>query len=193
LVVFAGIPLLLWVQTDLPVRSLFKESLSVLTILAFCQMLGMFFWSGINPYAVKEMKLIQVIKFHKIIGYTSVVILLLHPVFLVLPRFFESGVSPVDAFVTIITTFNQGIILGIVAWCLILIIGITCLIRKILPIRYTIWRKLHGILANVEEPSPGHFYWPDLDVDLGIESIEHPERFPLVSKGNAISSNLETA
>ena len=25
-------------------------------------------------------------------------------------------------------------------------------------------------------------YWPDLDVDLAVESIEHPERFPLVSK-----------
>lgn len=39
-----------------------------------------------------------------------------------------------------------------------------------------------GKIINVEEPSPGHFYWPELDVDLGIESIEHPERFPLKSK-----------
>ena len=37
------------------------------------------------------------------------------------------------------------------------------------------------ILA-VEEPTPGHFYWPELDVDLGIKSIEHPERFPLKSR-----------
>ena len=39
-----------------------------------------------------------------------------------------------------------------------------------------------GKILNVEEPTPGHFYWPELDVDLGIESIEHPERFPLESK-----------
>ena len=39
-----------------------------------------------------------------------------------------------------------------------------------------------GKILNVEEPTPGHFYWPDLDVDLGIESIEHPERFPLKAK-----------
>ena len=32
---------------------------------------------------------------------------------------------------------------------------------------------------NVHEMSPGHFYWPDLDVDLSLESIIHPERFPL--------------
>ena len=37
-------------------------------------------------------------------------------------------------------------------------------------------------LLNVEELTPGHFYWPDLDIDLGIDSIEHPERFPLKAK-----------
>ncbi len=36
-----------------------------------------------------------------------------------------------------------------------------------------------GKIINIEEPSQGHFYWPDLDIDLGIECIEHPERFPL--------------
>ncbi len=39
-----------------------------------------------------------------------------------------------------------------------------------------------GKILNVEEPTTGHFYWPELDVDLGIESIEHPERFPLKAK-----------
>jgi len=39
-----------------------------------------------------------------------------------------------------------------------------------------------GKILNVEEPTPGHFYWPELDVDLGVESIEHPERFPLKAK-----------
>jgi len=38
-----------------------------------------------------------------------------------------------------------------------------------------------GKIFNVEQPAPGHFHWPELDVDLGIESIEHPERFPLKS------------
>lgn len=37
-------------------------------------------------------------------------------------------------------------------------------------------------ILNVEWPQPHHLYWPDLDVDLAIESIRHPERFPLVSK-----------
>jgi hypothetical protein len=37
-------------------------------------------------------------------------------------------------------------------------------------------------IANVQLPSPHHLYWPDLDIDLAVESIEHPERFPLVSQ-----------
>ena len=41
-----------------------------------------------------------------------------------------------------------------------------------------------GVL-NVERPSPGHFHWPDLDVDLSIEAMEHPERFPLRAKVGA--------
>lgn len=40
-------------------------------------------------------------------------------------------------------------------------------------------------LVNVELPSPHHLYWPDLDVDLAVESIDHPERFPLVSRARS--------
>ncbi|MFN2207900.1 MAG: DUF2442 domain-containing protein, partial [Candidatus Promineifilaceae bacterium] len=39
-----------------------------------------------------------------------------------------------------------------------------------------------GKVLNVEEPSLGHFYWPDLDVDVGLETIENPEKFPLKAK-----------
>lgn len=37
-------------------------------------------------------------------------------------------------------------------------------------------------ILHVERLSIDHLYWPDLDVDLSIESIEHPERFPLIYK-----------
>lgn len=39
-----------------------------------------------------------------------------------------------------------------------------------------------GHLLNVQLPSPHHLYWPDLDVDLAVDSLFHPERFPLVSR-----------
>ncbi|MFZ5766265.1 MAG: DUF2442 domain-containing protein [Thermodesulfobacteriota bacterium] len=37
-------------------------------------------------------------------------------------------------------------------------------------------------ILNVEELTPGHYYWPELDVDLTEEIIVHPERFPLQAK-----------
>ena len=40
-------------------------------------------------------------------------------------------------------------------------------------------------LSNVERPSENHLYWPQLDIDLSIESIRKPENFPLVSRAVA--------
>lgn len=39
-----------------------------------------------------------------------------------------------------------------------------------------------GKLLNVELLSLDHLYWPELDIDLAVESIFHPEQFPLVSR-----------
>ena len=37
-------------------------------------------------------------------------------------------------------------------------------------------------ISHVEWPAPAHLYWPELDIDLSLESIRHPDAFPLVSK-----------
>ena len=39
-----------------------------------------------------------------------------------------------------------------------------------------------GQILDVTRPSAGHLYRPQLDVDLAVESVEHPERYPLVSR-----------
>lgn len=44
-------------------------------------------------------------------------------------------------------------------------------------------------ILNVEQPHEGHLYWPDIDVDLAVESVEHPERYPLVSRAGADKSD----
>jgi hypothetical protein len=53
-----------------------------------------------------------------------------------------------------------------------------------LPFRDFPWFEAAPISAilKVELPGPGHLYWPELDVDLTVESIKYPERYPLVSK-----------
>ena len=46
------------------------------------------------------------------------------------------------------------------------------------------WFKDQPVKAifNLEEPSLGHFHWPDIDVDLSEEIIEHPDQYPLIAK-----------
>jgi hypothetical protein len=37
-------------------------------------------------------------------------------------------------------------------------------------------------LVDVEFSPPDHLYWPALDIDLSVDSILDPRRFPLVSR-----------
>lgn len=37
-------------------------------------------------------------------------------------------------------------------------------------------------ILNVQLHGQDHLYWPDLDVDLELESVRHPERYPLVAR-----------
>ena len=47
-----------------------------------------------------------------------------------------------------VTTWESpGVVLGIIAWCLMLILGVTSLLRNRLPMKYTTWRAVHGVLA----------------------------------------------
>jgi hypothetical protein len=55
----------------------------------------------------------------------------------------------------------------------------------LLPFEQFPWFRRATIeqMSNVEWPAPEHLYWPDLDIDLALESIRRPEAFPLVSRG----------
>lgn len=37
-------------------------------------------------------------------------------------------------------------------------------------------------LLNVERPTTDHLYWPQLDVDLSVQSVRDPSAFPLVAR-----------
>lgn len=136
--IFIALPLLFLAMGDFPHRTVLKESISILIILAYFMMLGQLFVKRSNG----------LVKIHKIIGYIFVSVLLVHPFLIVVPRYFESSVAPMEALFTILTTFNStGIVIGMSAWCLMLILGITSLLRNRLGIKYKTWRMLHGILS----------------------------------------------
>jgi hypothetical protein len=53
-----------------------------------------------------------------------------------------------------------------------------------LPLEDFPWFRDATVAAihNVSEPTTGHFHWPDLDVDLGLDTIRDPKKYPLRSK-----------
>jgi hypothetical protein len=40
-------------------------------------------------------------------------------------------------------------------------------------------------LTAVQRPTDNHLYWPELDIDLSVDSLRNPDAFPLVSKSAA--------
>ena len=146
--VLVVIPVLFWAVGDFPRRSFLKEIISVITLVSFTMLMGQFFMSRGNRKMLNLPPIGKLVKFHRVFGYVSISILLLHPFLIVFPRYFEAGVEPMEAFTTLITTFNSiGVILGIITWSLMLIIGITSIFRYRLPFSYLNWRLIHGILS----------------------------------------------
>lgn len=145
---FIGSPILFYTIGNQPRRTLLKEFFSILTILSFSLMLAQFFLARTNRKLVSEHSIRSIITTHKVIGYMFLPVLLIHPLLVIIPRFFESGVSGTDAFVQMITTLSSpGILLGICAWSLAFILGATCILRIKLSLTYKTWRLTHGILA----------------------------------------------
>ncbi|MGL4512873.1 MAG: DUF2442 domain-containing protein [Lacipirellulaceae bacterium] len=56
--------------------------------------------------------------------------------------------------------------------------------ERFLPFESFPWFRTATIaeVTTVEEPRPGHFHWPLLDVDLTSEMIDDPSRYPLVAR-----------
>ncbi len=150
--VFVGLPVLFYLLGDAPRRSYLKEGLSLLTLLSFSLMLGQFFLARSNATVLALFKPPAVQKIHKWIAYGAIAIIALHPFFIVLPRYFEAGVRPWDAFWTMLTSLDSlGVLLGLIAWATMIVLGVSAFFRMALmkrfKTRYRGWRTFHAVLA----------------------------------------------
>ena len=57
--------------------------------------------------------------------------------------------------------------------------------ERFIPYAKFSWFREQSVAAitDVEGPFPGHYYWPDIDVDLIDEIIDDPQRFPKLAGG----------
>lgn len=54
----------------------------------------------------------------------------------------------------------------------------------LVPFAHFPWFRYATIdqITDLQWPSSNHLYWPQLDVDLSVESIRDPAAFPLIAK-----------
>lgn len=148
IITFIGVPLLIYFSGNFPKRNTLMETISIVTILGYSLLLSQFFTSRLNKSLVKKIRMINVLAIHKFIGYLFISILLLHPFFIIIPKFFDNAVSPSDAFIKLITTFSStGVILGLIAYASMVVLLLTSYFRFKLHLKYKTWRNLHGYLT----------------------------------------------
>ncbi len=147
---FVFVALMIYLLGDFPRRNALKETISLLTIISFILMINQFYLTRGFRFIDGKGRMSDIVRMHKLIGYLSVSILLIHPFLVVLPRQFEGGVKPITAFWEIISTYNNpAVLLGICGWAAILTMAVTSAYRRKLFKNYIKWRTFHGVLAIV--------------------------------------------
>lgn len=148
IITFIAVPLFLYFSGYFPKRTTLMETISIVTILAFSLLLSQFFTSRLNYKLMKQIRMVNVLVIHKFFGYFFISVMLLHPFFIIIPKFFDDGVTPSDAFVRLITTFSAtGVLLGLIAYAIMLILMVTAFFRFKMHLHYRTWRRLHGYLT----------------------------------------------
>lgn len=144
---FLGVPFFLYFTGDIAARTVLKDALSIITILALVLMLGQFYLTRTFKLPITGATMGKIMSLHIVTGYLGAAVLLVHPFLIVVPRYFEAGISPCEAFITIITTQTPGVTTGIMAWILLLLISVLSILRNKIPLRYKDWRRLHGLMS----------------------------------------------
>lgn len=146
--VFAGTALIVWSFISFPERSLLMRSLSTLTIAAFFLLLGQFTCTQKAHNNSTAQSICNLFKLHNTIGYSCLAVVILHPLFLVVPKIKGNTLSPGDALLTILSNVSSsGVVAGMVAWFAVVLVGAMSYFRRQLALKYTTWKSIHTGLA----------------------------------------------
>ncbi|WP_413701291.1 ferric reductase-like transmembrane domain-containing protein [Psychromonas sp. KJ10-10] len=81
------------------------------------------------------------IKRHKQVGQWIGIIFLLHPVFILAPRFLMSFQDGLDSVIKVLTA--PQMLTGLIAWVLMIVWVLLSIFKEKLPMRYETWRLMH--------------------------------------------------
>ena len=144
---FSGLGILAFLLADVSTRTPLKDGISLLTLVGFFLLIGQCYSTRFGKRLLSDCRMSTIMKFHEYLGYLFSVVILVHPLLIALPRYFEAGVSPEEVFIIIVTTTTTGIQVGIAAWILLAVLVGTAFFRSRLGMSYKAWRIMHGFLS----------------------------------------------
>ncbi|MBF0443296.1 MAG: ferric reductase-like transmembrane domain-containing protein [Oligoflexales bacterium] len=140
---FFMIPVLFaWLQ-DIPSRFLLKEFFSLLAIGAFHLAIGQAFLVKF----FRQVKLSELGLCHKPVGYAVMVIMLLHPLFIIMPRFFLNELSPLSCLSEMIE--SPRLATGICAWLTLLTLALLSIFKNRLHFGKSMWIRMHTVISII--------------------------------------------
>lgn len=137
------VPISLAVNQDIPVGSAYKQVVLLLSLAAFGLVLGQFWLSRFLPRSVAKIRPAAVLRWHRIVGYSAVGFLLIHPVLMIARRFWVQESGPIDNLLLMLRA--PALLPAVVAWLVMALLGVSSLVRR--RIRPKSWRHFHGLLS----------------------------------------------
>jgi predicted ferric reductase len=141
---FALVPVFLAWNQDVPVRFVYQGAVLFVSMAAFGVLLGQFWLSRLWPSSLPKIRFGSLLRWHKVIGYTAGVIMLVHPVLMIARRFWVQESQPLDNLLIMLRA--PALLPAIAAWILLALIVVLSLVRRHFPGRS--WRILHGLLSS---------------------------------------------
>jgi len=143
LLLMALVPVFLAANQDVPAGSSYLQIVLFLSLAAFGLVLGQFWLSRLLPRSVAKIKPAVVLRWHKIVGYSAVGFLLIHPVLMVARRFWAQESDPTENLILMLRA--PALQPAFVAWVVMVLLGVLSLARR--RFRPKSWRILHGLLS----------------------------------------------
>ena len=143
LLIVALVPVFLAVNQDVPAGSLYKQTVLLVSLAAFGLVLGQFWLSRLLPRSVANTSSAVALRWHKVVGYSALGFLLIHPVLMIARRFWVQESDPIDNLLLMLRA--PTLLPAIVAWVAMVLLGGLALIRR--RFRPKSWRILHGLLS----------------------------------------------
>lgn len=140
----AFVPVFLAVNQSVPTQFSTQQAVLLLSLAALGLVLGQFWLSRLTPRSVAKVKPAVMFRWHKAVGYAAGAFLLIHPVLVIVRRFWVLESDPVDNLFLMLRA--PALLPAIIAWVLLALLVVLALVRRGFSAKS--WRIMHGLVSS---------------------------------------------